>query len=99
MSNTNQPAFPVSIPGWGDNGASGMTLRQYASIKLKVPDSGTDWLDDMIRKSLLDDFAAKGLQGYMLGLKPAQEIGPDMQDRIAEGMYSMAVAMLKAREQ
>jgi hypothetical protein len=29
----------------------GMTLRQYAAIKLKVPDSGTDWLDDMIRKS------------------------------------------------
>jgi hypothetical protein len=23
------PAFPVSIPGWGDNGASGMTLRDY----------------------------------------------------------------------
>jgi hypothetical protein len=30
----------------------GMTLRQYAAIKLKVPDSGTDWLDDMIRESL-----------------------------------------------
>lgn len=23
------PAFPVSLPGWGDNGASGMTLRDY----------------------------------------------------------------------
>ena len=98
MTDENKPAFPnEGGPGnlWNDKG---MTLRQYASIKLKVPDSGTDWLDDMIRKSLLDDFAAKGLQGYMLGLKPAQEIGPDMQDRIAEGMYSMAVAMLKARE-
>jgi hypothetical protein len=29
-----------------------MTLRQYAAIKLKVPNSGTDWLDDMIRESL-----------------------------------------------
>lgn len=24
-----QPAFPVSIPGCGDNGQSGMTLRDY----------------------------------------------------------------------
>lgn len=23
------PAFPVSVPGWGDNGAHGMTLRDY----------------------------------------------------------------------
>ena len=30
----------------------GMTLRQYAAIHLKVPDSGTDWLDDMIRQSM-----------------------------------------------
>ncbi len=29
----------------------GMTLRQYAAIKLRVPDSGTDWLDEMIVKS------------------------------------------------
>lgn len=33
----------------------GMSLRQYAAITLKVPDSGTDWLDDMIRQSLLAD--------------------------------------------
>jgi len=48
--------------------------------------------------TLRDYFAAKALQGYMVGLKPAQDIGPGMQDRIAEGMYSMADAMLKARE-
>ena len=48
--------------------------------------------------TLRDYFAAKALQGYMVGLKPAQDIGPVMQDRIAEGMYSMADAMLKARE-
>ncbi len=48
--------------------------------------------------TLRDYFAAKAMQGYMVGLKPAQDIGPDMQDRIAEGMYSMADAMLKARE-
>lgn len=26
---TGGPSYPVSLPGWGDNGASGMTLRDY----------------------------------------------------------------------
>jgi hypothetical protein len=52
MKNTGGPAFP-SHPVMGQISATclGMTLREYAAIKLKVPDSGTDWLDDMIRKS------------------------------------------------
>jgi|LakMenE01Jun11ns_1017448.scaffolds.fasta_scaffold9783619_2 hypothetical protein len=56
MSNIEDggPAFPGQV----DHGPAGietffgMTLRQYAAIKLKVPNSGTDWLDDMIRESL-----------------------------------------------
>jgi hypothetical protein len=47
------PAFPVLIVDRPEELThfNGMTLREYAAIKLKVPDSGTDWLDDMIRKS------------------------------------------------
>ena len=54
MSNTNTggPAFPAKHR---DNPleqpSEGMTLRQYAAIKLKVPNSGTDWLDEMIEES------------------------------------------------
>jgi len=50
MSNTKTggPAFPL----FAATGYAGMTLRQYAAIHLKVPDSGTDWLDDMIRQSM-----------------------------------------------
>jgi len=107
--NTGGPAFPRAPFEYidNDNGLEwdvreqcGMTLRQYAAIKLKVPDSGTDWIDEMMTKSLQNDIAAKALQGYMVGLKPAQDIGPDMhQARIADAMYSMADAMLKkARE-
>jgi hypothetical protein len=56
MNNTNTggPAFPFEYFDEQLQRARvvhGMTLRQYAAIKLKVPDSGTDWLDDMIRKS------------------------------------------------
>ncbi len=42
-----------------------ITLREYAAIKLRVPDSGTEWLDDMIRQSLRDEFAAKATQGLL----------------------------------
>ena len=40
------PAFPHQLDlGYG------MTLRQYAAIKLCVPDSGLPWLDEMIVQS------------------------------------------------
>lgn len=29
----------------------GFTKREYAAILLRVPDSGEQWLDDMIKKS------------------------------------------------
>ena len=55
------PAFPV--PGLqNDEQFNGITLRQYAAIKLRVPDSGTDWLDEMIRKSLRDALAARAYE-------------------------------------
>lgn len=55
------PAFPTTEEHGFNSGMPGMTLRQYAAIKLKTPDSGTDWLDAMIVKSLRDEFAAKAM--------------------------------------
>ncbi len=37
----------------------GMPLRQYDAIKLGVPDSGDKWLDEMIVKSQLNEFAGQ----------------------------------------
>lgn len=58
-------AFPVAgyINGHGNEipGEYGMTLREYAAIKLRVPNSGVDWLDDMIRESQRDWFAGQAL--------------------------------------
>jgi len=95
-TNTGGPAFPCEWDYINSNreAANGMTLRQYAAIKLKVPDSGTDWLDDMIRKSLRDYFAAKWLQGFMAN--PAvDDLTPDL---AACKAYQIADAMLKARQ-
>ena len=91
IEKTKIPAFPsrrdiTHSPNWETE--EGMTLRQYAAIKLKVPNSGTYWLDKMISESLRDDFAAKAMQGF-LGYS---------NDLAAKAAYSMADAMLKARE-
>ena len=68
MSNKQDggPAFPRpaseghgSADTYGEQG--GMTLRQYAAIKLRVPDSGLDWLDAMIQESRRDEFAGHAM--------------------------------------
>jgi hypothetical protein len=95
---TGGSAFPLATDG--GHFSEGMTLRQYAAIKLKVPDSGTDWLDEMITKSLRNDFAAKAMQGLM-GRSWAAASGKfpeNLHDVWATAAYAMADAMLKARE-
>jgi hypothetical protein len=87
----NQQAFPN--PQRTD--MTGMTMQQYAAIKLKVPDSGIDWLDEMIIKSLRNEFAAKALQGICAS-------GPDTDwtdYRLAAEAYDLADAMLEVRGQ
>jgi hypothetical protein len=76
---------------------TGMTLRQYAAIKLKVPDSGTGWLDKMIRQSLKDDFAAKAMQS-ILSEDPDYHTKYKFFD-LADFSYQCADAMMKEREQ
>jgi hypothetical protein len=93
---TKGPAFPMGYHPEGNNADHfGMTLRQYAAIKLCVPDSGTDWLDDMIRKSNRDHFAAAALQPLVTS---AIELDHVKWDATAQHAYLIADALLKARE-
>jgi hypothetical protein len=92
------PAFPRDHAHDGHNG---MTLRQYAAIKLKVPESGLDWLDEMINKSLRNDLAAMAMpmlaeEFYSHNQELANGTVPDL---VAPVAYKFADAMLKAREQ
>ncbi len=94
---TGGPAFPAQF---FDDRAIGMTLRQYAAIKLKVPDSGTDWLDEMIRDSLRDEFAAKSIDSAITsiintGMGNYVEL---TYEQVVEEAYGLADQMLKARE-
>lgn len=80
-------AFPVPNDA-NVNRQEGMTLRQYAAIKLKVPDSGVDWLDDMIERSRRDDLAAMAMQGAA-----ASEVTYTGFKQAAHDSYEMADAM------
>lgn len=57
------PAFPIQGSYDTDYEHNGMSLRAYAAIKLCVPDSGLDWLDDMIRQAQRDRFAGQAIAG------------------------------------
>lgn len=63
----NEAMFPrpnYEYPNGGvEYGTSGETLRVYAAIHLKVPQSGIPALDDMIRESRRLDFIAATLTG------------------------------------
>jgi hypothetical protein len=96
MSTTDDggPAFPHVCPeNVASFGHPCMTLRQYAAIKLCVPDSGTEWLDDMIRQAQRDRFAAQALAGFLSG-NPDSDCGPD---GYAHDTYLFADEMLAAR--
>lgn len=114
------PAFPVSTRaedfdgGYGhQDGATtyqfgGMSLRQYAAIHLRVPMSGTDWLDEMIRKAQWDHCAALAMQTEIVvagsGKEAADELlvaaeqeGRTLEEQIAFNAYSASAAMAVER--
>lgn len=91
MPSTNQ----VQIGEYGTTGHPGLTARQHAAIALRVPDSGCDWLDEMITASLRDEFAAKVVQGVLAsGRAPLNQPAANF----AEGAYARADALLAERE-
>ena len=88
---TGGPAFPRAPIGDDCNAPyghqDGMTLRQYAAIKLRVPDSGTDWLDDMIREGRRMDYAGQAMNRFT-------DWHGDRLDDMAQRAKSIADAML-----
>jgi len=97
---TGGPAFPSGVAGteYGKHAGcameNGMTMRQYAAIKLRVPNSGVDWLDEMIADALRNDFAAKAMQGF--AADPNCTF-PDGLIGVSTTAYAWADAMLAAR--
>lgn len=67
---TNKPEWPAfAAPhspelSIGD-GSNGLSCREYAAIHLRIPDSGTEWLDEMIRKANKPGPPSTSLAGEM----------------------------------
>lgn len=78
--------------------SDGLTVRQYAAIKLRVPDSGDEWLDAMILASLRDKFASQVIVGGVINscshVKPDSESWAQYFSRIS---YQIADAMIAER--
>jgi hypothetical protein len=49
MSERGQPPIPVVFDE--EDETQRMSLRAYAAIQLRIPESGIAWLDEMIRRS------------------------------------------------
>lgn len=65
MTSTTEPLYPQrtrSSPSTGE-----LTNIEQACLTALVPDSGTDWLDEIIRKARRDRIAAKAMQGQASG--------------------------------
>lgn len=97
------PAFPTTIEHGFNSGEPGMTLRQYAAIKLRVPNSGTDWLDEMIRQSVRGELAAKAMQTLISCVwddcgDTDYIVDNDSRLSLHLRSYEHADAMLKAKE-
>jgi len=100
----NLAAFPMQasdVAGSYD-ADPGITVQQYAAIKLRVPNSGCGWLDEMITESLRNEFAAAALTGLMT--EPTWTISADdVHDELTDFplgkyAYQCADSLLKARQ-
>jgi hypothetical protein len=81
------------------HGKDGMTLRQYAAIKLCVPKSGLEWLDDMIRESQCNEFAGRALAGFAANPRMIDSRSPATLEIVSEWSFEAADAMIKARRE
>ena len=44
---------------------AGLSKEEYAAIHLKIPNSGSEWLDEMIRKANLRDAVLSAMHGLL----------------------------------
>lgn len=94
IDDTGGPAFPFEFSdGWMN---SGMSLRAYAAIHLRQPNSGLDWLDAMIRDAQRDGLAGQALAGMSSISLDNGDMAMGWRD-MAKAAYNGADAMLRAR--
>lgn len=97
----NLPASPVveldRISGQFYDQHFGFDAREHAAIALRVPDSGNDWLDAMIRTAQRNDYARQAMQA-MITKSSGQDTtgGKAGVPLVAKYAFEYADAMLSA---
>lgn len=74
---------------------NGMSKRCYAAIELRVPDSGEEWLDEMIKKANKRDAARAAMQGLLSSVNPRMFLDDNMVRTIISNAYQYADETLK----
>lgn len=102
MNDLDKPAVPVQI----ENQTSklmevgiyfgGLSKREYAAIHLRVPNSGNEELDTMIRQAQRMELAKAAMQAHVTKEIPIQ--GDMFDATISQWSFEMADAMLKEGE-
>lgn len=96
--NDGGPAFPAGFHPEGNSAdQQGMSLRAYAAIHLRVPESKIDWLDAMITNAKRDEFAGQALAGMTANTMLISDSGGFNQKNF-RACYALADAMLAERE-
>jgi hypothetical protein len=78
------------------NGGPGLTEKEYAAIKLKVPRSGDPDIDEMIRESRRAEFAKAAFEGMLSD--ECEDHSPWKPEWVAERSVGFADAMLAELE-
>lgn len=92
------PAYPTNAID--NSGFEGRSLRAHAAIELRVPRSGINWLDDMIREAKRDELAGMAMQGMYAATKRNYNnsaMNWPNEAKCSEWAYSQADAMLAER--
>lgn len=92
MTDKTDLALPLKCPMTDD--ALGLTAQEHAAIQLRVPMSGTEWLDEMIRKRNRMDYAQAALHGIAADPNMADLTADD----IARFAYKLVNAMIREGE-
>lgn len=110
MSDPNDPAYPHSVhkapEGWTTMHTPGLKCRERAAIDLCVPDSGTDWLDGMIRKAQRQRLAGMAIghigdnlrESAKAAVKPGELWEGWTAEKVATACYQLADALLTELE-
>lgn len=99
------PAFPFQCQGptTAPEFYYGFTRQEYAAIHLKQPNSGTPWLDDMIRAAMRDELAGQAMRALVASSGPVERTerlaGIAGSRLISEAAYYSADELLAQRNQ